>query len=106
MAEGHLIIKLSTEEVYFNQDDQDKIRALREKAEKEKQEKYTDDHKYHCFRCGTNSLVEIQKGDITVDVCVNEDCGAVHLDPGELEGLLKDAGMIKNVRNSIFKIFK
>ena len=106
MAEAHLIIKVQAEEIYFNQEEQDKIKALREKAAKEKQEQYCEDHKYHCFRCGSQSLVEIQKGNVAIDVCVNEGCGAVHLDPGELEALLKDTGLIKSVRNSISNVFK
>lgn len=106
MTEGHLVIKVQAEDIYFNQEDQSKIKALREKALKEKQEQYCEDHKYHCFRCGSKSLVEVQKGNIAIDICVNENCGAVHLDPGELEALLKDAAFIKSVRNSIFKVFK
>ncbi len=106
MAEGRLIIKMKAEELYFNQKEQNKIKALREKVANEKQEQYCEEHKYHCFRCGSKGLVEVQKGDIAIDVCVNENCGAVHLDPGELEALLKDSGLIKSVRNSIFKVFK
>jgi len=106
MAEAHLIIKVQAEEIYFNQEEQDKIKALREKASKERQEQYIEEHKYHCFRCGSKSLVEVQKGNVAIDICVNENCGAVHLDPGELEALLEDTGLIKNVRSSIFNIFK
>ena len=83
-----------------------RIKALREKAQKECTEKYCTEHKYHCFRCGSQSLVEIQKGKVSIDICVNENCGAVHLDPGELEELVKDASIIKNAKNSIFNIFK
>lgn len=106
MTKERLVICIDSEEVYFNQEDQEKIRALREKATKEKEEQYQEDHKYHCFRCGTKSLVEIQKGNVTIDICVNEGCGAVHLDPGELEELLKDPSLIKNAKSSIFNIFK
>lgn len=106
MTDERLIICVQSEEVYFNQEDQDKIRALREKAAKEKQDQYRDDHKSHCFRCGSKSLVEIQKGNVTIDICVNEGCGAVHLDPGELEALLEDPNLIKKAKNSIFNIFK
>ena len=106
MAEAHLIIKVQAEEIYFNQEEQDKIKALREKASKERQEQYSEDHKYHCFRCGSKSLVEVQNGNVAVDICVNENCGAVHLDPGELETILKDTGLIKDIRNSILNVFK
>ncbi len=106
MADGSVIIKVQAEEIYFSQDDQNKIKALREKAAKETKKQYCDDHKSHCFRCGSKSLVEVQKGKIAIDICVNENCGAVHLDPGELETILNDTGLIKNIRSSIFKVFK
>ena len=106
MAEAKLIIRCTAEEIHFNKDEQEKIKALRERAAKEKQAQYCEDHKYHCFRCGSKSLVEVQKGNIAIDICVNENCGAVHLDPGELEALLKDTGLINNVRNSILNVFK
>lgn len=106
MAEGRLIIKVHAEEIYFNQEERDKIKALREKAAKEKQDQYCEEHKYHCFRCGSKSLVQVQKGNIAIDICVNDNCGAVHLDPGELEALLEETALIKNVRTSIFNIFK
>ena len=106
MAEEYLIIKVQAEEIFFNQEEQNKIKALREKAAKEKQEQYCEEHKYHCFRCGSKSLVEIQKGNVAIDICVNENCGAVHLDPGELETILKDTSLIKDIRNSILNVFK
>jgi hypothetical protein len=106
MTEERLVVCVQSEEMYFNQEDQDKIRALREKSAKEKQEQYREDHQYHCFRCGSQSLVEIQKGKVSIDICVNENCGAVHLDPGELEELLEDTSLIKNAKASIFNIFK
>ena len=102
----HLKIKVSNEESYFAQQAQEQIKALREKAGTEITQKYMDEHKYHCFRCGTESLVEIQKGSVSIDLCVNEGCGALHLDAGELDALLEDQGFVKKARNSLFDIFK
>jgi len=95
-----------SEEVFFQQQQADQIRKLREKSEKETAEQYREDHKYHCFRCGTDSLVEVQKGNCIIDICVNEGCGAVHLDPGELETILQDRNLIKEVKKSVFLIFR
>jgi len=39
-------------------------------------------------------------------VCINDQCGAVHLDPGELEAILKDRDSIEKVRKAVFSIFK
>jgi hypothetical protein len=95
-----------SEEVYFQQQQAEQIKALREKVAQEGASQYNEDHKYHCFRCGTDSLVEVQKGKCIIDICVNEGCGAVHLDPGELEAMLQDKNLIKDVKKSIFSIFK
>ena len=73
---------------------------------KESNEKYCEDHKYHCFRCGTKSLVEVDRGDVKIDICANEKCGAVHLDPGELEDILKDEKSILTIRKTLFAVFK
>ena len=102
----HLKIKVSNEESYFAQQAQEQLKALREKAGTESTQKYMDEHKYHCFRCGTESLVEIQKGSVSIDLCVNEGCGALHLDAGELDALLEDQGFVKKARKSIFDVFK
>lgn len=99
-------LKVSNEDNYFAQQEQQRIKALREKTEKENDQKYRDEHKYHCFRCGTKSLVEVQKGSVSVDICVNEKCGALHLDAGELDALFADQGFVKKARSSIFDIFK
>lgn len=101
-----LKLKVSKEDNYFAQQEQDKIKKLREKAITENDQKYRDEHKYHCFRCGTKSLVEVQKGNVCVDICVNEKCGALHLDAGELDALFADQGFVKKARTSIFDIFK
>ena len=106
-AKDRIILKCAdSEEVFFQQQQEEQIRRLREKCEQEIAEKYREDHKYHCFRCGTDSLVEVQKGKCIIDICVNEKCGAVHLDPGELETILQDKTLIKDVKKSIFHIFR
>ena len=102
----HLKLKVSQEDSYFAQQAQQQIKDLREKAAREHSQKYRDEHKYHCFRCGTESLVEIQKGPVTIDLCVNEKCGALHLDAGELDALFEDQTFVKKARKSIFDIFK
>ena len=96
--EGH-------EEAYFKEQDRKKIRDLREKADQEANTRYREEHKGHCFRCGTRSLVEVERGDVKVDICVNKNCGAIHLDPGELEQIIKKKGIISSIRNSVFGVF-
>lgn len=98
--------QMSKEDVFFAQQQQEKIKALREKAAHDSNKKYREEHQYHCFRCGTESLVEIQKGKVSVDICVNDKCGALHLDAGELDALFEDRDFIKTARKSIFDIFK
>ncbi len=98
--------KLNKEEGFFAQLEQQQIKDLREKAAQESNLKYREEHLYHCFRCGTKSLVEIQKGKVSVDICVNEKCGALHLDAGELDALFEDREFVKRARKGIFDIFK
>ncbi|MBW1788721.1 MAG: zf-TFIIB domain-containing protein [Deltaproteobacteria bacterium] len=110
MSEDRVLLKIKgemgDEELYFKEQEQKLIKDLREKSAKEADEKYCEAHKDHCFRCGTRSLVEVDRGDVKIDICVNEDCGAVHLDPGELEATIEDRKSILMVRKSIFNIFK
>ena len=100
-------MELRSEDLYFQKKDAEKIKALREKAKAECESKYCEEHKNHCFRCGTASLAEVKRGDVIIDVCVNKNCGAVHLDPGELEALAKaDSKALLNVHKAIRNIFK
>lgn len=105
---GLLKIKgeMRDEELYFKELEQNQIKNLREKSAEEANEKYCEEHKDHCFRCGTRSLVEVDRGDVKIDICVNKDCGAMHLDPGELEAIMKDQKSIITVRKAIFNVFK
>ena len=110
MAEKRVSIKIQpkkgSEESYFAERDQKLLRELRKKAAHEANKKYSEDHKYHCFRCGTKSLAEIDEGNVKIDICVNEDCGAVHLDPGELKMIIKDQNVISAIRDSFLAVFK
>ncbi len=110
MASDRVLVKISSErdseDAHFREQDEKRIKELREKAAKERNEKYCEEHKGHCFRCGTKSLVEVDKGNIQIDICVNDGCGAVHLDPGELDDILKDNKTIFAIRKSILAVFK
>ncbi len=105
---GLLKIKgeMRDEELYFKELEQNQIKNLREISAEEANQKYCEEHKDHCFRCGTRSLVEVDRGDVKIDICVNKDCGAMHLDPGELEAIMKDQKSIITVRKAIFNVFK
>jgi hypothetical protein len=98
--------KKGSEESFFAERDQNLLRELREKAAHESTKKYCEEHKYHCFRCGSKSLVEIDEGRVKIDICVNENCGAIHLDPGELKKIVKDQGKLSAIRDSFLAIFK
>jgi len=99
-------IKKESEEAFFAEQDKQRLKALREKAAEESSQKYREEHKYHCFRCGTQSLAEIDEGKVKVDVCVNEDCGAVHLDPGELTEIIKDQNAIAAAKKAFLSVFR
>ena len=99
-------LKKGSEESFFAERDQRKLRELREKAKKEASKSYSEEHKYHCFRCGTKSLAEIDEGKVKIDVCVNEDCGAIHLDPGELIEIIKDQRTLAAAKNAFLSVFK
>ena len=102
----HLKLQMNKEDHFFAQKAQEQVKTLRVKSAQEANQKYRDEHEYHCFRCGTKSLVEIQKGNVSVDICVNEKCGALHLDAGELDVLFENQAFVKKARKSIFDLFK
>jgi len=110
MAGRHISVKIQpkkgSEEAFFAEQDQKKLRELRKRVTEEATNKYREEHKYHCFRCGTNSLAEIDEGKVKVDICVNENCGALHLDPGELKEILKDQGALSAAKNAFLSVFK
>ena len=98
--------KKGSEEAFFAEQDKKKLRKLRKKATDEASKKYREEHKYHCFRCGTKSLAEIDEGKVKIDICVNEDCGALHLDPGELKEIINDQGSLSAAKNAFLSVFK
>jgi hypothetical protein len=98
--------KAGSEEAFFAKSDEIKLRELRKKTAKELDKQYAEEHKYHCFRCGTQSLAEIDEGKVKIDVCVNENCGAIHLDPGELEEIIKDQRALSAAKKAFLSVFK
>ena len=110
MAEKRISVKLQphkgSEGAYFAEQDQKILRQLRDKAAQEANQKYCDEHKYHCFRCGTKSLAEIDEGKVKIDICVNKDCGAIHLDPGELQSIIKDQKALAAAKKAFLSVFK
>jgi len=77
------------EEEYFHRTNQEKMAKL--KAEQEAEgavaaaAELKATHLLHCGKCGNKMSTSIFKG-IEIEVCPN--CGAVLLDPGELEALV------------------
>ena len=110
MAGKHLSVKLhpqkGSETAFFAERDEELLRALREKASAEANKKYREEHKDHCFRCGTKSLAEIDEGKVKIDICVNENCGAIHLDPGELKAIIKDHSTLSAAKDAFLAVFK
>ena len=98
--------KKGSEEAFFAERDQQKLRELRKKVAEEGTKKYCEEHMYHCFRCGTQSLAEIDEGNVKIDICVNENCGAIHLDPGELKEIIKDQSALSAAKNAFLSVFK
>ena len=98
--------KTGSEEAFFAEQDKRRLKNLREKVAEESSKKYREEHKYHCFRCGTPSLAEIDEGKVKIDVCVNEDCGALHLDPGELAEIIKDQKALAAAKKAFLSVFK
>jgi len=98
--------KKGSEEAFFAERDKELIKNLRSDSSKAADEQYREKHKYHCFRCGTASLAEVDEGNVKIDICVNEDCGAVHLDPGELKEIIKNQESLSSTRKALFSLFK
>lgn len=97
--------KKGSEEAFFAEQDQKKLKELRKKAMNEATQKYCEEHRNHCFRCGTKSLAEIDEGKVKIDICVNENCGAIHLDPGELKEIIKDQSALAAAKNAFLSVF-
>lgn len=107
MPGERIVIKATEEDIHFQEQDRKRIELLRAAAEKESNKSYSNAHKNHCFRCGTHSLAEVDYKNVKIDICVNEGCGAVHLDPGEMEKILEgDRGVFGKVKSSVFSVFR
>jgi hypothetical protein len=107
MTNDRIVIKSGEEDLHFREQERKKIEKLRAEAAKEANEAYSSAHKNHCFRCGTHSLAEVNHKNVRIDICVNEGCGAVHLDPGEMEKILEsERGIFDKVKTSVFSVFK
>ncbi len=98
--------KKASEDAFFAERDQQLLKRCREKAANEANSQYREEHRYHCFRCGTASLVEVDEGNVKIDICVNEGCGAIHLDPGELKEIIKNKESLQSTRKAFFSLFK
>ncbi len=94
------------EDSYFAEQDAKRLNKLRQQIADKATKKYSKEHKYHCFRCGTQSLAEVEEGGVKIDVCVNENCGALHLDPGELEAIIKNQKALASAKNAFLSVFK
>lgn len=95
---------VAMEDDYFHREDQERIRKLKEKMEAEKaaaeKAALKDLHFGHCGKCGTKMNAKVFKG-VEIDVCPG--CGAVLLDPGELETLVgQDKGGIADTIVEMF----
>jgi len=101
-----LQLKKGSEGAFFAKRDQKLLKKLRKKVKKEATKKYSEEHEYHCFRCGTQSLAEIDEGNVKIDICVNKNCGAVHLDPGELKEIIKDQKALPAAKKAFLSVFK
>ena len=107
MINDRVIIKVSDEDLHFREEERKQIEKLRAMAAKEADEAYSEAHKNHCFRCGTHSLVEVEHKNVKIDICVNEECGEVHLEPGEMEKILEgERSFFSKVKSSVFFVFK
>ena len=94
------------EDAFFKEQEQKLIQKLRKKSSESGDEKYREEHRNHCFRCGTPSLVEVERGKVKIDICVNENCGAIHLDPGELKSIIKDQKALSAAIKVFLSVFK
>ncbi len=78
---------LTSEEEYFHQQQREQLAKLREIAAMESEaaaaEAAKELHFHMCGKCGKSMKTEIFKG-VEIERC---ECGAVLLDPGELEQL-------------------
>ena len=110
MAKKRIHVKIEpqkgSEQAFFAKQDEKILKKLQKDAAKDADKKYRKKHEYHCFRCGTQSLAEIDEGHLKIDICVNKNCGAIHLDPGELEAIFKDRKALRAAKKAFLSVFK
>ncbi len=98
---------VSDEELYFQEQDKKRIEEIRDNAAKEANETYRQTHCNHCFRCGTLSLIEVDHKGIMIDLCINNACGAVYLNQGEMETYIeREKGLFHKVKSALLGVFK
>lgn len=95
---------VAVEDEYFHREDQERIRKLKEKMEADKaasdRATLKELHFGRCGKCGSGMNTQVFKG-VEIDICTG--CGAVLLDPGELEQLVgKDKGGIADTIADMF----
>lgn len=85
----------TSEDEYFHKINQkaieEKRKALDTKRAEEMKKQKKNTHWMKCPKCG-HDLQEIDLKGIKVDQCLEEDCGGVYFDKGELELLLEIEG--------------
>ena len=100
--------KSDPEEAYFKRQELQKLAAMRAEQEKEDIARALEErkelHYNRCGRCGDMMEPKIFQG-VEIDLCPS--CGAVLLDPGELETLAGEdnSGVISNIA-SFFRFTK
>ncbi|MCB9764616.1 MAG: zf-TFIIB domain-containing protein [Alphaproteobacteria bacterium] len=93
------------EEDYFTRVEREKKERLKQKLDAEAAEQALSDRKElhwnRCGKCGGQMHPKVFKG-VEIDIC--EDCGAVLLDPGELEELAgADEGGVISTIGELFR---
>ena len=96
------------EEEFFHRQNQEKLRQLRdaetERKVAEQAEALKALHHFHCGKCGHKMNSESFRG-IEIEICPS--CGAVLLDPGELEQLVgADKGGVARTLAEFFRFAK
>lgn len=91
---------IDLEEKYFSDEDKLKLQKLKAEMEAEAAARAAAElkslHHLHCGKCGAKMDTQLFRG-VEIEVCPS--CGAVLLDPGELEALAgaDKAGLLETV---------
>lgn len=94
------------EEEYFHREEKEKLEKLKAQAAADAATKALAERKRihfnKCGKCGADMQPQVFKG-VEIDIC--SECGAVLLDPGELETLAgKDASGVFGVIGDLFSL--